>query len=251
MMCPLGDEGRVATQQGYQTKTEWIYAQVREMIASGELASDTKLPLAQLAERFGTSEIPVREALRMLQQDGLVRIESHRGATVAGVSWEELYDAIFVRTHLEVLALTEAVPLHTDETLEPVRSALTEMDRLASSATRGAPDAFSEANRAFHRLLYAPVPSALLKEQIEELWDRVWRTRSRSLFMMERDHMARVQEDHRGMVEAVEARDLRRAASLATQHRDKNLAAWRRIIDRVSTTAAHPGSPRPTEEAAR
>jgi DNA-binding GntR family transcriptional regulator len=241
----------VATQQGYQTKTEWIYAQVRGMIASGELASDTKLPLAQLAERFGTSEIPVREALRMLQQDGLVRIESHRGASVAGVSWEEVYDAIFVRTHLEILALSEAVPLHTEETLAPARSALTEMDRLVASTRRTAPDAFSEANRVFHRLLYEPVPSPVLKAQIEELWDRVWRTRSNSLFTMEREHMARVQEDHHGMIDAVEAGDVRGAASLATRHREKNLAAWRRIIDRASAAAEVPGSRTPTEEVAR
>lgn len=241
----------MATQQGYQTKTEWIYAQVREMIASGELASDMKLPLAQLAERFGTSEIPVREALRMLQQDGLVRIESHRGATVAGVSWEQLYDAIHVRTYLEILAGSEAVPFHTDETLAEVGGPLAEMDRLVGSSKRSAPDTFSDANRAFHRLLYDPGPSVLLKEEIQQLWDRVWRTRTRSLFTMERDHMARVQDDHRGMVAAVEARDVERFAALATTHREKNLAAWRRIIDHASTTTRTPGSPRRVEEDTR
>ena len=95
---------------GFQTKTEWIYAQLRDMITSGELPSGERLPLAPLAERFGTSEIPVREAMRMLQRDGLVRIESHRGATVASVSWEQLYEAIFMRSYLEILAIQEAVP---------------------------------------------------------------------------------------------------------------------------------------------
>jgi DNA-binding GntR family transcriptional regulator len=239
----------MATTQGFQTKTEWIYAQVRGMIASGELAADTRLPLAQLAERFGTSEIPVREALRMLQRDGLVRIESHRGATVAGVSWEQLYEAIFVRTYLEILAIAEAVPMHTTETLGPLREPLARMDRHARSSSRKAADGFSEANRTFHRLLYAPCPYSLLTGEIEDLWDRVWRTRSQSLFYMERGHMARVQADHRKMVEAVEARNVAEAVSLATTHRESNLAAWRRIIDQA-TTAPSPPQPEPQEEPA-
>ena len=104
----------MAEAAGFQTKTEWIYSQLRDMITSGELPSGSRLPLAPLAERFGTSEIPVREAMRMLQSDRMVRIESHRGATVASVSWEQLYESIFVRSYLEILAIQEAVPLHDD-----------------------------------------------------------------------------------------------------------------------------------------
>jgi DNA-binding GntR family transcriptional regulator len=228
----------VATTQGFQTKTEWIYAEVRGMIASGELPSGTRLPLAQLAERFGTSEIPVREALRMLQRDGLVRIESHRGATVAGVSWEQLYEAIFVRTYLEILAAAEATPRHTPETLARVREPLGEMDRLATKTSRRAADRFSVANRTFHRLLYEPCPYPVLTSQIEELWDRVWRTRSQSLFYMQRDHMTRVQQDHKEMLAAVEAGDVDHVVTLATRHRDKNLAAWRRTIEQATAAVA-------------
>jgi DNA-binding GntR family transcriptional regulator len=68
---------------------------------------------------------------------------------------------------------------------------------------------------------------------------------------MDREHMARVQDDHHGMIRAVEARDVRRAASLATQHRNNNLAAWRRIIGRASAAEVS-GSPiTPTEEVTR
>ena len=236
----------MATTQGFQTKTEWIYAQVRGMIASGELSADTRLPLAQLAERFGTSEIPVREALRMLQRDGLVRIESHRGATVAGVSWDQLYEAIFVRTYLEILAAAEATPRHTPETLELVRRPLDEMERLATSSAARVADRFSKANRAFHRLLYQPCPYPLLTGQIEELWERVWRSRSQSLFYMQREHMDRVQADHREMFGAVEGGDVGRVVLLATRHREKNLTAWRATIERATATAA----PATHEEAA-
>ena len=220
--------------QGYQTKTEWIYAQVRDMIHSGDLQAGSRLPLAPLAERFGTSEIPVREALRMLQRDGLVLIESHRGATVASVSWEELYEAILIRTHLEVIAVEHAVPRHGADTIATLHERLAEMDRLISSPSPQNADAFSLANRAFHVALYAPSPYPLLKEQIEELWDRVWRTRSQSLFYMAREQMDRAQTEHRAMVEAIANHDVAAAVAHAREHRAGNLAAWGRIIEHAT-----------------
>jgi len=227
---------RMAQTRGFETKTEWIYAQMRDMIGSGELASGSRLPLAPLAERFGTSEIPVREALRMLQRDGLVRIESHRGATVVSVSWEQLFEAIVVRTHLEILAIAEATGRHDEAGLEALRKSLDEMHELAASPSPQSADAFSVANRAFHTAVYEPGPHALLKGQIQELWDRVWRTRSQSLFYIAREQMLRAQTDHEAMFDAVAAGDAEAAVRIATAHRAGNLAAWRAIIEGATET---------------
>ena len=221
-------------EQGYQTKTEWIYEQLRQMIHGGELAPGSRMPLAPLAERFGTSEIPVREALRMLQQDGLIAIESHRGATVASVSWEQLYEAMLIRTNLEILAIEEAIPFHTASTTGALRSRLESMGALMRSPSPQSADAYSIANREFHRALYEPCPYPLLAQQIQELWDRVWQSRSQSLFYMARDEMERAQSDHMEMVEAVEGGDRDRARRVATAHREGNLAAWRRIIEHAT-----------------
>jgi DNA-binding GntR family transcriptional regulator len=229
----------MAETPGYQTKTEWIYSQMQDMIKDGELASGERLPLAPLAERFGTSEIPVREAMRMLHRDGLVRIESHRGATVASVSWDQLYEAIFIRSYLEILAIGEAVPRHEDGSLEIVHDALVRMDELAAEPTGETASVFSTANRAFHTSLYAPCPYPLLLGQIDDLWDRLWRTRSQSLFYMAREQMLRAQAEHWEMYEAAAAHDARRAARVATKHRGGNLTAWQRIID--ESTADEPG----------
>lgn len=226
----------MAQTRGFETKTEWIYAQMRDMIGSGELASGSRLPLAPLAERFGTSEIPVREALRMLQRDGLVRIESHRGATVVSVSWEQLFEAIVVRTHLEILAVREATGRHDEHSLAQLGASLETMQELAASPSPSSADAFSAANRTFHTTLYEPCPYPLLKGQIQELWDRVWRTRSQSLFYMAREQMVRAQADHEALVEAVAAGDAAAAEAVATAHREGNLAAWRAIIEGATST---------------
>src|SRR5215213_6392587 len=236
---------------GYQTKTEWIYSQLREMIKDGELPSGSRLPLTPLAERFGTSEIPVREAMRMLHRDGLVRIESHRGATVASVSWDQLYEAIFIRSYLEILAIEEAVPRHDAASLEVVHDALVRMDELAAEPTAETATSFSAANRNFHLRLYAPCPHPLLLGHIEDLWDRLWRTRSQSLFYMARDQMLRAQAEHWEMYEAAVARDVDRASGVATQHRDGNLAAWRRIIDEATSDEPGPANTEAAKAAAK
>lgn len=223
----------------FQTKTEWIYAQLREMITSGEFTSGERLPLAPLAERFGTSEIPVREAMRMLHREGLVSIESHRGATVASVSWAQLYEAIFIRSYLEVLAIQEAVVRHDEASLVPVHDALARMDDLAGDPATEVASAFSVANREFHTYLYAPCPYPHLLGEIDDLWDRLWRTRSQSLFYFAGEQTLRVQEDHRVMYEAAATKDVGRASKAARKHREGNLAAWQRIIDQA--TGDEPG----------
>jgi len=225
----------MAGEGGFQTKTEWIYSQLRDMITSGEFPSGSRLPLAPLAERFGTSEIPVREAMRMLHRDGLVTIESHRGATVASVSWTQLYEAIFIRSFLEILATQESVPGHDQTTLEPLGQSLLEMDELATQPHSGeVASAFSVANRAFHLHLYATCPYPLLVSEITDLWDRLWRTRSQSLFYMAREQMLRVQEEHREMYEAARTGDVDRATAAALLHREGNLSAWARIIEETT-----------------
>lgn len=218
----------------FQTKTEWIDAELRRMLAAGELEAGERLPLARLAARFGTSEIPVREALRMLHRDGLVDLESHRGATVASITWEQIRESISIRTHLELLALREAAPRHTPATLRDAREALEEMEALAGSDPRSAAEGFSEANRRFHERLYEPCDSPLLKELLGRLWDRMWVSRSQWFFYLEREHVRRVQAEHRGLLDAVERHDPNAVEAIAMRHRESNLDAWSRVTEQAA-----------------
>lgn len=212
----------------FETKSEWVYARLREMIIGGELPSGERLRLTQLAERFRTSEMPVREALRMLQQDDLVVMESHRGATVATVTWERVYEAVLVRMHLEVLASREAAGHHDEQSVEGLRELLGRMDRMAERH-RGID--FSEANRRFHTLAYEPCPHQMLKTEIQQLWDTVWQTRSRSLFRMKPDRMRPAQHEHRALVDAFGAGDGDAADAAARTHMKHTLTAWRSLRD--------------------
>ncbi len=176
-----------AAERPFATKSEWVYEHLRRRILDGSCKPGDRLRLAELAREFAMSEMPVREALRMLQRDGLIEMHSHRGASVANLSWARAAEIVSVRMHLEVLAVREAAKGHDRSSLAELRKLLERMDRelAAGSAAR-----FSVANREFHRCLYQPGRNTVLKQEIDELWDRVWRARSQSIFEVDRARMA-------------------------------------------------------------
>jgi DNA-binding GntR family transcriptional regulator len=203
-----------------QTKSRYAYDRLREQIVAGALAPGERLRLRGLAESLGLSEMPVREALRMLSRDGLVEFSDHRGATVTEIPIEDVRDTISARMWLEVLAVREAVPHHDAASLAAVRSALAKGAKLTDGAK------FSAVNRELHEAIEAPAPAAL-RAMIAEAWDRVWVVRrAASLFLLLPDQVARAHQEHARLVAAVEARDARAAAKIMERHRASTMRAW-------------------------
>ena len=209
------------------TKTDWVYNRLRAEILNGSLKPDDRLRLTALARRFETSEMPVREALRMLQRDGLISFESHRGATVVNLSLQRAAEIVAIRMHLEVLAVAEAVPHHTASSLSEVTGVLERMDRQAEGRHA---QRFTESNRRFHTLLYQPGPNRMLIEEIQILWDRVWRARARSIFALDPTRMRAAQIEHWAILEAVRSREPDRAAGAMARHRANTLASWAKVV---------------------
>lgn len=208
----------------FETKSDWAYRRLREMIADGELQPGSRLVLRHLATSFGLSEMPVREALRMLQRDGLVEFHSHRGAIVTPISREDVIIGVSARMWIEVLAVREAVPRHTPASLATVERALRRAETAAATAGGAA---YSEANRAFHAAVEAPA-GELLGTLVDDLWNRVWQARrTLSLFVLAPERIAEAQAEHRALAEAVAAGDVEAAADAMALHRESSLAAWR------------------------
>jgi DNA-binding GntR family transcriptional regulator len=192
-----------------------------------ETKSGSRLVLRQLASDFGLSEMPVREALRMLQRDGLVVFESHRGATVVAISGEEVLEGISVRMWLEVLAVEQAAERRSERDLAAARRALRE----THVATRGndAPS-FSAGNRVFHQALEASADD-LLRATIEDLWNRVAQARrSLSLFALRPEQMKLASREHDELLAAVERGDAAAARAAMERHRASSLDAWRQAL---------------------
>jgi DNA-binding GntR family transcriptional regulator len=216
----------------WETKSEWAYARLREMIADGTLAAGSRLVLRQLAADFGLSEMPVREALRMLQRDGLVVFESHRGATVVAISVEEVIEGISARMWLEILAVEQAAERRSERDLAAARRALRDTD--AASRAHDA-DRFSASNRTFHQALEASADE-LLRATVEDLWNRVSHARrSLSVFALRPEQMKLASREHEEILAAVERRDPAGARAAMELHRASTLDAWRHAVSSGSS----------------
>lgn len=121
------------------TAQEIVLASVRKAILSGVLGPGARLRQEELAETFGTSRIPVREALRALEYEGLVTSEPHRGFTVTALDADDVEEVYDLRILLESEAVRLALPLLTDDDLEDLevlfgtmQNAQTPNDQLAA-----------------------------------------------------------------------------------------------------------------------
>lgn len=212
------------------TKSMYAYQVLRRRVLNGELAPGERLLLRPLAEQLGLSVMPVRDALRMLERDGLVQSETHRGTTVTQIDANTIVDLIGIRMWLEVLAVQEATPRHDHASLAIVRESL----RAADQAVAGEPLEYSRANRTLHEAIEAPASSEL-QRLIAELWEKVWQARRRmSLFSLVPEMRTRAQKEHRSIVAALKAADTDAAVEAMTRHRDSTLTVWRHALGDIT-----------------
>ena len=135
---------------------------LRAEIVEGRMPPGSALRQDELAARYGKSRIPVREALKSLQAEGLVSYSVNRGAVVTEVSPEEVLDMLEVRIALETHALKLAIPRMVPEDVEEARSLLTDYDKA------GAPEEWSDMNARFHETLCAPCECERLMVLVRE-----------------------------------------------------------------------------------
>jgi DNA-binding GntR family transcriptional regulator len=209
------------------TKSEFAYQELRRRILDDKIPPGTRLLLRPLAEELGLSVMPVRDALRMLEGDGLVTLESHRGATVTEISREAVLHTISMRMWIEVLAVREATPRHTEASMKRVEKILADAEK-AVEAHDGA--AFTQANRRLHEAIEAPAPEPI-RQLVRDLWERLWQTRRRTaLFVTLPQRIPDAQEDHRTIVAAMRAGDADAAGAAMERHRVSTLRAWEEAL---------------------
>lgn len=219
------------------TKTEFVYQTLRKEILEGRLQPGQRLRLSEIASRYEISEMPVREALRKLQHDGFVEFENHRGATVSDLGLDRVIEIIATRTYLEVCSVCEAVPHHTAESIARLEAIVQKMKKTRKS------DQYSELNRWFHRLLSEPCPNAFLKTEIDNLWNKVWRTRSQSIFQLVPTRLAEATVEHEKILDAIRLGSCEDAERAAKEHRRHTLEAWRALASKdAGPLAKSPGS---------
>lgn len=126
--------------------TEDVYERVRSAILDGELAPGAVMSQVALAEELGISRTPLREALRMLEHEGLVVLDPHRRVRIAPLSLADAEDLYVMRVALETVAVRITVPQLKDEDIAELEGLMAQMDHLAET---GSPR-FTDAHFAFH-----------------------------------------------------------------------------------------------------
>jgi DNA-binding GntR family transcriptional regulator len=197
-----------------------VTEQLRSLILSGTLGIGVQLKQEVLAKRFAVSRIPVREALKRLEAEGLVTHAPHQGAVVASRSIHELLEILDMRIGLESRALVLAIPRSTEAVFEEAESIIARYD--ASDMPRE----WSELNLEFHMCLYRPCGHPRLLKTIESL------VRGTDIHL--RAHQSSIagrkspQTEHRAILDACIARDVRRARDLLEAHIERTQHVLRR-----------------------
>jgi DNA-binding GntR family transcriptional regulator len=166
---------------GYVSKTDLVAALIRELVITGELAPGEQLRQRDLAQRFGVSQTPVREAMRRLESEGLLACDTHRGFTVAAPDDGRIEENFQIRAALESLGASLAAGRIDSAGLARLRDLNDKMRELSEDDP-----AYAELNREFHFTVYEYARSPLLLSLMRLLWaalhggPRVWRTHAES-----------------------------------------------------------------------
>ncbi|MGM1062005.1 GntR family transcriptional regulator [Saccharothrix sp. Mg75] len=194
-----------------------VYDELRDLIVLGDYPAGQPVGELELCERLGVSRTPVREALRRLEGDGLVRA-ARRGVTVVELGGKALRDAYLVRASLEALTAELAARRHRAGELSPASlGRLVEHADLADRATRqGDLVAGVRHNRAFHRCVAVLADNPPALEVLDRTWDQIVVSTRASLTAPARP--ALVDDEHRRLIAAITAGDPDAAATHAREH---------------------------------
>lgn len=184
---------------------------LRRAILKGKLKSGEKLVQSELAEEIGVSRMPIREALRTLETEGLITIEPHKGAVVRPISKKDIEELYELRVILEPLALKKSIPNLTKQDLATLKSNHADM-MLASG------DAYTEINKKFHQTLLSRCESSRLLAFIETISHGFAQDTPEII----PGQMEKSNKEHANILDAILQEDEERAAQYLAEHIDRS-----------------------------
>lgn len=231
-ICLVPAKGRSAV-KGSSTRTPrsndssvaHVVEHLRHGIITGRYRRDSKILPKQIAERCGTSFIPVREALRILEAEGFILFRHNRGAWVTPVSLADLEDLYDVRIAMEADAVAKSKPF-SDEALHDLQTLI---EKMSHAYTDDDSSRVVKLNREFHFRIYGNCGSERRMRIIRQLWMHAERYQQLSL---EVRHDA-ADDEHKAIVDALSAHDHELAAEALRTHLITTVsllrADWQRV----------------------
>lgn len=190
-----------------------ILDELRRVILSGDAPPNTAIPVAEVADVFGVSRIPVRESLKTLIGEGLVDHRPNSGYAVAQLTSAELREMYLVREVLETAALSTAVRLATDDDR---RRAIAANHALEQAITADDPRRYHRLSRDFHMSLTRPSRMKRLLHMLERAWNITEPVQP--MVHVHQSDRAELHSDHRTMLDAFLARDAVMLTDIARAH---------------------------------
>lgn len=184
-----------------QTLANSLHHQLEEAIVAGRIDPGSRLDEQDVAERYGCSRTPVREAFRLLAADRLVELRGRQGAVVRSIGAQALIEMFQVMAELEGLCARLAA-----RRITPAQSAaLQGIHARLAAASGGGVDAFYDINTEFHEAIYEAAHNAFLADETRRLRNRVAAYRRRVTHMPTR--IADTLREHQAVMDAILARD--------------------------------------------
>ena len=190
---------------------EWVFRVLKEGIISGKLKGGTQLKQDEVSAALTVSHIPVREALRQLEAQGLVTIHPNRGSTVTQLTRSSLEDMMEIRASISYYIARRAIPLITEEELSELQSIIEEQ--------KAASDLFEEErlNYKFHEVLTRNAKNKVADMFIELIHWNADRYLRDALYS-DPDRRNRSIAQHQAILDACKAGELEKACDLLHEH---------------------------------
>lgn len=202
------------------TAQQFVLDELRRAITTGRIRPGAPIRQDVVAAEFGVSRVPLREALKTLQGEGLVSYQAHRGYFVEDLSMADLREVYRIREILEREAVTRATAGLTTDGLAVLERA---QDEVESAAATGDVLAMAAANREFHMRIYEYGGMPRLVRLIRTLWDAT--DAYRSIYYGEPGNRDRVIAEHRALLDALRGHDAEEAVRVLDAHRAHAVAA--------------------------
>ena len=202
-----------------------VFHTLREAILKGELKPGERLMELQLASKLGVSRTPIREAIRMLEQEGLAVTIPRRGAEVARMTEKDMKDVLQIREVLDELAVRLACDNITKEEIKELEK---QMLQFENSTKQGDIKKIAEADVAFHDTIYHAAGNAKLVTMLDNMREQIYRYRVE--YLKDENAYPTLIQEHRKILELLDKHEKEKVIEVMKVHVEKQAKVVKQII---------------------
>lgn len=202
-----------------------VFNTLREAILRGDIVAGERLMELQLAAKLGVSRTPIREAIRMLEQEGLAITIPRKGAIVAGMTEKDMQDVLEIREALEELSVQVACDKITDEEIEKLQK---NMKNFEHSLKSGDLKKMAQADVEFHDVIYQATDNPKLINMLNNLREQMYRYRVE--YLKNPENHEQLLKEHEAIYKGIVEKDKQAVTNMIRKHISNQVDVVKNII---------------------